>query len=616
MPEPETELEAARIAGAVAMLVDRASAADQHFRLNEANLAQVIDICRQLSGLPLAIELAAARLRTLGVEELRARLGDRLQILKVGPRDLPARHRTLRAALEWSYALLSPVEQMVFRRLGVMSGTFDIGAAQSVTAGAELDQWGVLDALDALTSKSLLVSGTNAEGEARFHFLETMRHFALDRLQAAGEESAVRDRHLTHFLGLAEAASEFLAGPQQGKWLARLDQDRDNLFAAHRSCDVMPDGVERGLRLATALIRYWFNRGALLQGQQVMEEAIARPGIELGLLYAQGLMNSGRLFAFRGLDREAATQYERAIDVARECDALPIVVESLGRLGYALMGLDNRPAARAALEEARDLGRDLRRDELRPRTVALSNLAELERLEGNFKAAAPLYEEVLGLNVSLGDRQATMISLNNLAMMALALGNMKAVRQRALESLAICNELDSRRGRLVVMEVCSGLAADLGQWVDAVFFDAAARHHTVAMGRRRDVVDEAFLAPRIDRAHKALGASQCAAEEARAVSSDYPIATSGMRDWLEEALAVCTAADEHPAESPVQITSREREIASLIARGLNNNDIAQLLDISVLTVRTHRQRLMDKLELRNAAEITAHAVKMGWFNPS
>ena len=617
VPEPDAELESARTTGAVALLVDRASALDQHFRLNETNLVQIIDICRQLNGLPLAIELAAARMRTLGVEGLRARLGERLQLLTGGARDLPARHRTLRAALEWSYALLSPVEQLVFRRLGVMSGSFDIAAAQSVAAGTELDQWSVLDALDALASKSLLVSLTNADGEVRFHLLETMRQFALDQLRAAGEEGAARERHLTHFLGLAEAASEFLAGPQQGKWLVRLHQDRDNIFAAHRTCDVMPASVERGLRLATALIRYWFNRGALLQGQQVIEEAIARPGIEQhGLLYALGLMNSGRLFAFRGLDREATKQYERAVTVARRCDAMPIVVESLGRMGYALIGLGNGAAARAALEEARDLGRSLHSEQLRPRIVAYSNLAELERLEGHFKAAAPLYEEVRGLNLSLGDRQGTMISLNNLAMMALALGSTGVVRERLKESLAICNELDSRRGRLVVMEVCGGLAADLGQWSRALFFDLAAQRHTAEMGRRRDVVDEAFLAPRIDRARKSLDKNQCAAEEVKATALDYAAAIGEMQDWLEAALPLCTAADEQPVESLVPITVREREVVGLIARGFNNGDIAKLLDISVLTVRTHRQRLMDKLELHNAAEITAYAVRMGWFNPS
>ena len=187
-------------------------------------------------------------------------------------------------------------------------------------------------------------------------------------------------------------------------------------------------------------------------------------------------------------------------------------------------------------------------------------------------------------------------------------------RQRLLESLAICNELDSRRGRLVVMEVCGALAADLGQWTDAVFFDAAARYHTLAMGRRRDVVDEAFLAPHMERVRIALGMSAFATEEARAELAAYSVAVQRMQAWLEKTSASGHMGDVRLMASSATITAREREVASLIARGFNNGDVARLLAISVATVRTHRQRLMDKLELHNAAEITAYAVRMGWYN--
>ena len=612
LPDPEADPQEARKAGAVALFEDRANAVDQHFSLDTDNVAQVIDVCRKLDGIPLAIELAAARLRTLGVEGLRARLDDRLQLLGGGARNLPARHRTLRAAMEWSHALLSPVEQAVFRRLGVMSGGFGIEAAQYVAADDDLDEREVLDALRGLSDKSLVIAGTRPGGEVRFRLLETMRHFAIDRLAAEGEDRAIRERHLAHFLHLAESASEPLGGPEQGKWLARLDQDRDNLFAAHRTCDIATDGVERGLRLVTALIRYWFNRGALLQGQRVFEEALARPGVEQhGALYALTLMNYGRLLAFRGLDQQAAAQYSRSIDVARSCGALPVVVESMGRMGYALLGLNDRTGARAVLEEACTRARTLQGDR-RAAAVAFSNLAELERLEWHFDAAAPLYEECLAINRSLGDRQATMISLNNTAMMALAQGNAAEARRRLLESFAICNELDSRRGRLVVMEVCGGMAADLEDWDRAVLFESAARRHTAEMGRRRDVVDEAFLAPRIERARKALGKKQCLAREAHADTLNYELAVGEMRAWLE-----AVAVDGIPGENAAQqITAREQEILSLVARGYSNSDIARLLAISVLTVRTHRQRLMDKLELRNAAEITAYAIKRGWYDPS
>jgi DNA-binding CsgD family transcriptional regulator len=315
------------------------------------------------------------------------------------------------------------------------------------------------------------------------------------------------------------------------------------------------------------------------------------------------------MLSFRGLDQEAAGEFRLAIEAGRRCGAQPVVVEAMGRLGYAQMALDDRPGARATLEEACDIARDLEGDG-RPGAIANSNLAELERLEGNFAAARTRYEASLAIHASKGDRQATMICLNNLAMAALGLKDLPEVRERVRSSLAICDELDSRRGRLVVMEVCAGLASELEDWTQAVLFDAAARRLTTAMGRRRDVVDEVFLAPRVARARKALGRKLAQAGDEQAATLDYDAAIEAMHDWLDSRQDLTSTSRADPL-----LTPREQEILSLIAKGYGNAEIARLLEISVLTVRTHRQRLMDKLGLHNAAEITAYAVRMGWYEP-
>ena len=379
--------------------------------------------------------------------------------------------------------------------------------------------------------------------------------------------------------------------------------------------------------MINALIRYWFNRGALLQGERVMHEATTRPGAEAqGELYALGIMNTGRLHAFRGLHAQAVAAYRKSVDAGRAGATPHVVVESLARMGYALIELGDRVAARAALEEARTLA-DATAGSMQARLVAISNLAELERLEGRFGVAAPLYEQALATYRSGGDRQGTMIALNNLAMTALGQGDAARVRSLARESLAICDELDSRRGRLVVMEVCAGLAADLGQWHRTTRFDAATRYHTAEMGRHRDAVDEAFLASRIELARISLGELGHATATAEGRALSYSAAINEMRSWLTEISSITSpdAIARRVAESAQSVgvsdetatlTRREREILSLVARGFSNGDIAQLLGISVLTVRTHRQRLMEKLELRNAAEITAYAVKLGLYNPS
>ncbi len=596
---------------AITLFADRARAADHHFALTPENVPAVVDICRRLDGIALAIELGAARVRTLGIDGLRTRLDDRLQLLSGGARDMPQRHRALRATLEWSWSLLQDTGQAVFRRLGVMAGSFDLDAAEAVASDESIPAAAVTDALGVLCDKSLVVVEAQVDGTVRYRLLETMRHFALDQLRAAGEEASVRDRHLAYFLRVSEAAEQALAGPQQGAWLARLDRDRDNLFAAHLACDVVADGVERGLRLANALIRYWFNRDALLLGQRIMAEALARPGIECAPhRHAKALSNHGRMLAFRGLDAEAGDQFRLAIEVGRRCGDLPVVVEAMGRLGYVQMSLGDRAAARTTLEASCAMAMELK-GAPRPGAIANSNLAELERMEGNFGAALERYEASLAIHVGEGDRQATMICLNNLAMAALAVKNLPQVRERMRASLAICAELDSKRGRLVVMEVCAGLAADLEDWSHAVRFDAAARKLTAELGRRRDVVDESFLAPRISRARKALGRRPALACEAQAQALDYDEAIDAMQDWLDSRQDLAS-----PASRDAVLTAREQEILSLIAKGYGNGDIARLLDISVLTVRTHRQRLMDKLELHKAAEITAYAVKMGWYDPA
>ena len=231
-------------------------AADPDFRLVASNQAAAADICQQLDGIPLAIELAAARVLLLGVEGLRLRLGERLRLLTGGAPDRPLRHRTLAAALDWSHALLSPVQQTVFRRLGAFRGSFDLEAAQAVAADTELDAWAVLDALGVLVDQSMLTieSATEsatapstesaiestAQNLPRYRLLETMRHCALAHLSRSPEEAAIRARHRDFCVALAMRSRTPLVGPEQGRWLARLDADRNNLYAAHRACDAAP----------------------------------------------------------------------------------------------------------------------------------------------------------------------------------------------------------------------------------------------------------------------------------------------------------------------------------------------------------------------------------------
>lgn len=528
-------LEKAREAGAVRLFVERARQADLNFALTGENVAVVVDICGQLDGVALAIELAAARVALLGVNGVRDRLGQRLSLLS-GVRATPglaARHQTLRAALQWSHGLLSTEQQSVFRRLGVMSGRFSLEAAQWVTSDTLIDEWAALDHLGALVEKSLVATEPDTRGEVSYRLLETMRHYALERLSESGEETVLRERHLSFCLDLAERAKAPLEGPQQGAWLARLDIDRDNLLAAQAWCEHAENGTERGLRLVTVLGRFWLSRGMMAQGQVSCLAALARPGADkFPQLCSEALLEAGHLCAYRGLDLEASAYFQKSINIARRGGYLEVLVQALSRLGYVHLTLGERALARQCLEEAIAVARG-RKDTRGAFETAANSLAELERLEGNIDAARGLYEECLRTFRARGDRLSTMIALNNLAMVAVVTNDSMRARDMLLESLAISDELGSRRGRLVVMEVCAGLAAALREYALTPRFDAAADIHTAQMGRRRDVPDAAFLAPLNERAKSKLGAAAYDAAYAAGKALSYDDAVAEMTAWLK-----------------------------------------------------------------------------------
>jgi len=444
---------------------------------------------------------------------------------------VPSRQRTLARALDWSHALLSPAEQTVLRRLAVMSGSFSPGSAQAVAGAEGLHAWEVLDHLGSLVDKSLVaVAGSAPEElpgsrrEPRLRLLETVRQFALERLAEAGEEAATRHRHLADMLDLAEQARDALTGPAEGSWLSRLDLERDNLLAALAWCEHAPDGAARGLRLVSALHRYWLNRGSLEHGRHACALALARPGAaDQGALYGQALWVAGRIAACLGHDDQALAWLQSSAEVARSCKDLTLQVQALIWLGAACARQGQRAAARQHHQDALSTAR------LAPESPdlliqAANGLAELERLEGRLDAAQPLYEEALRRARAHGNRLSTLALLANLCMLALAREPpatgctpspaLRLAGQRLLEALLIADELDSSRGRLTVLEVSAGLSAAQGTWDQALRWDAAAERHLAALGRQRDPTDLKSLGPVLERARAALGGAATAAAQA------------------------------------------------------------------------------------------------------
>jgi hypothetical protein len=462
------DLAAVQASGAVALFVARARQADPRFVLGDDNRAAVADICRRLDGIPLAIELAAARVPLLGVEGLRRRLDERFQVLTAGARAVMRRHQTLRAALEWSHGLLTADEQIVLRRLGVFAGGFALDAAQAVAADHRLDGWDVLEHLGGLVDKSLVV----AEGDPlpRYRLLETTRLFALERLAEAGETPEWLLRHAEHFVAHAEAQHAEIAAHGLGAAaLARLDLERDNLMHALAWCerDHTLATAALGQRLAASL-RYWYTSRALLPlGLRQMQAALARgaqlpPDADRVRLLAAATQAA----AWIGQVTLAAELGAQALATARACG--DTVGEASARLllGHRSLDAGDRDAAeghlRAALEAGRALG------QRRIAGGAINGLVALATEQGRHDEAWRLIVEELDLRRSAGHGYDLATCLFNAAMVALARDDAAAMHALMVEAAPLLPRLDSRFMSQLFVELAAPLAALGARWAEAV----------------------------------------------------------------------------------------------------------------------------------------------------
>lgn len=517
---------------AVRLFEERARAALPAFRVTEQNAPAVAEICRRLDGLPLALELAAARVRALPVEHIAARLGDRFRLLTGGDRTALPRQQSLRALIDWSYDLLAEPERALLRRLSIFAGGWTLAAAEAVGAAGEVRAGDVLDLLTHLVDKSLVVP--EASGE-RYRMLETIRQYARERLEVAGEKRDARARHLAFYLEFAEQARPALVGPEQGTWLARLDAERENLIAAHRWCDRAEGGAAAGYRLLDAIRLYWFMRGLFGLGLKLAREALARRGAQArDAARCRGLFAAGQISAFVGRYDEAIDDLEEGLSIAREIGDERNQLAILQPLSMASLGRGDGAPAQAYAQEAVALARRLgNKHQL---TGALTAMAQLYRARAQPEAAEPLYDEVVALAREQGDRENIAVGLLNLAMAVIERGAPERALGMLLEASTIAAEIDSAPATQSALEVCAGLAAAMAQWERAARLFGAAEARAAQTGLRRDPADEAFLVPRITLAREALDAKDYGLAEAAGRALDHAEAWSEARAWLAAGL--------------------------------------------------------------------------------
>ncbi|HEY1460667.1 MAG TPA: tetratricopeptide repeat protein [Casimicrobiaceae bacterium] len=513
---------------AAQLFIERALAVQVAFDLSDENAIAVASICRQLDGIPLALELAAARVRALSVHQIEARLSDRFRLLTSGDRTALPRQQTLRALVDWSYELLSPEEGILFRRIALFAGGFTLEAAEAIAHGGEGGESDVLTTLPELVGKSLVVFDAERD---RYRLLETIRHYAQEQLAASGEADEIRAVHASFYLEFAEKASPKLFGAQQARWHEQLDLERENILAAHECYGRADHDAALGLRLVHAMKYHLICRGQPGLGRRLTLEALARAGAQRRDAARSGaLFDVGQTCCFMGRYDEARPLLEQGLEIAREIGDLRRVAAILQALGLAALGQGDRVAARAHFEEAVALARQ--RGIKREIAAALNALAQLHRVDNALDVAEPLFDQVVALARELGDQETIAIGLLNLAMVSIARKTGARARSTLIEVCMVVNETWSTPVGQSFVEVCAGLAELEQDWARTARFFGMAEAHNHLTGLRRDPVDEAFLAQHVTDARSRLGDMAFRAAETAGRTVGFADAVAEAQAWL------------------------------------------------------------------------------------
>lgn len=465
LPTPSQTDTFAQIAGrpSVQVFVDRAQSVRPSFQVNDQNASAVAQLCQGLEGIPLALELAASRMRVLTPAQMLLQLKHRLD-WKSPYGDVADRHRTLHAAIDWSYDLLAPDLQLFWARLSVFRGGWFGEAAGAVCGeGAAAGADDVIENLEHLRQASLILAEEVVVGgqpEIRFRMLETLREYASGQL-SSGEQTVLQQRHYDRFLALAEQAEPQLYGPDQAMWLDRLELEHDNLRAALAG----PNGDEKRLRLASTLWWFWYVRGHPREGRRWLEEALSYTNNAPEALRAKALNAAGNLALPQGDHTAARRFHEEGLSLRRKLGDRPGVASSLNNLGIVARFMGDHAAARSLNEESLELYREL--GETGNVAKVLTNLATMIIDQGDYVAARPILEEVLSMQRELGHKGGVALALHNLGEVMRKQGEWKAARPFFQESLVLSHELSDTQGAVNSLNGLGLVAVSQGDHVEA-----------------------------------------------------------------------------------------------------------------------------------------------------
>ena len=601
---------------AVRLFVERARLRSPHFELTEENAGAVARICRRLEGMPLAVELAAARVGALAVAQIAQRVEDSLKLLRGGRAAAP-RQRTLHATLEWSFNLLSAGERVLLRRLSVFAGGWTLEAAEeTVGTGEDVAEEEVIELISKLVEKSLVVTEVRAGEVVRYRLLEPVRQYAGERLEASGEAEAFRRRHAEFYLALAQEAAPELIGANQRAWAERLEADHDNMRSA-LSWSLERES-ETALRLAGALALFWQMRCRFVEGSAWLEAALRQGGRADAATRAKLSSEAGTFAFYRADFDQAIVLHGEALDLYREVGDDSGVAFALLCLGAQYLEKGDFESAAPYLEEALAVSRKIG-DKQRTAST-LHNLGEVERQRGDYERAKTLGMEALALAREIGDKWRVARVVGWVGLTAVWSGHEYDLAEGLLEeALALNRELGSWAYGALCLESLAGVAEARGQAA------RAARLWGAAEGLRTDIGAPLPLDTR------RLYESSVAATRNQLGESEWESAfADGMAMPAEEAVGyalsdeVAPAAPERPPaggereEAPTTdpLSAREREVAALVGRGMSNRQIAQELFLSERTIEHHVSKILRKLELASRTEIAAWATEQRLIAPN
>ena len=626
----------------VRLFVERAGAVRPGFSLTESNAPIIAHLCWQLDGLPLAIELAAAWVKTLNPEQIAARLEDRFRLLTGGSRTASRRHQTLRGAIEWSYSLLTVDEQTFFDRLSVFAGGCHLEAVEAVCAGNGMGEEDALPLLDRLVDTSLVVA-EERHGDQRYRLLESLRLYGRERLVTSGDAEATYRRHAEHYLALAEAAEPALWGSDAVAWLNRLEIEHDNLRAALRWATGHGE-VEIALRLGAALSRFWQVHAHLSEGLKWLESALAWASSGSTATRARALDAAGHLARDRADYDRASALYEESLGLRRELDDRRGTALVLNNLGVVAQLQGDYDRAVAVHDESLALFRTL--GDQRGVALSLLTMGTMAQLQGDLVRATAHYEESLALFQALGDTRGTAASLSSLGNLASSQGDFAAADELYVQSAVLFRELGDTRDIAACLSNQAGIARDRGDLLRAAAFarESLALFHELGDHRGiaacLELIGSATAVQGPERGTRLLAAAETLREAtgvnrpaARGADQERTVAAlrstlgpdafaraweAGRRLPLDEIVAdALTPAEPAAPQTPPSdkrsgpLTRREREVAALIARGLTNRQIAEELFIAERTADTHVEHILAKLGLGSRTQVATWVVEQG-----